>query len=350
MNWLAQQLEIAHGKHTPLRPMEGLRGVAVFLVFWVHYCALIEPWLNTSSLAWWVKGLLDSLGHTGVDLFFVLSGYLIYGTLLRKQSTQFQIYIKRRIVRIYPVFLAVLCVYLVLSVVMPSESKLPEGVPATVLYIVQNLLLLPGLADIEPIITVAWSLSYEFFYYLFIPLIIAILHLRKWTPNMRIVFWLFMSVIGFVVFYFLGGPVRLMMFVAGILLYEFHTFHKLRLPRYAGTLCFFAALILFALNDQQNIHYVLSIAALFILFFVLCYESFTDSFGSARWLCFTPLRWLGNMSYSYYLIHGLTLKGLFLVLKFIMPPASESSTLFFWLWMPFSSNNVSFIFCPVCGG
>ena len=47
----------------------------------------------------------------------------------------------------------------------------------------------------------------------------------------------------------------------------------------------------------------------------------------------TPLRWLGNMSYSYYLIHGLTLKGIALVMMRVIPP-STPATAAFWLGYP----------------
>ena len=69
-------------------------------------------------------------------------------------------YAKRRVQRIYPVFLVVFAIYIMLSFIFPSESKLPEGYVEIVKYILQNLLLLPGVFNIEPLITVAWSLSY----------------------------------------------------------------------------------------------------------------------------------------------------------------------------------------------
>ena len=48
----------------------------------------------------------------------------------------------------------------------------------------------------------------------------------------------------------------------------------------------------------------------------------------------TPLRWLGNMSYSYYLIHGLGLQAGFMVLSKLVPPTGEQSALFWILLAP----------------
>ena len=58
--------------------MEGIRGVAVTLVFFVHYYqlfgkALPEGHPTREAMRWF-----GSMGHAGVDLFFLLSGYLIY--------------------------------------------------------------------------------------------------------------------------------------------------------------------------------------------------------------------------------------------------------------------------------
>ena len=115
--------------------------------------------------------LVRSLGNVGVDLFFVLSGYLIYGSLINRDQSIVK-YFRRRIERIYPTFSVVLSVYLLATFVSPEKGKIPMGFWEGIAYICENYLLLPGMFRIEPLITVAWSLSYEFFFYLAIPLMI----------------------------------------------------------------------------------------------------------------------------------------------------------------------------------
>ena len=159
-SWITNKLEVSHGDNTPLRAMEGLRGVAVLLVFFVHFGALIEPWLKEDSWVWHVKDFLFFLGHTGVDLFFLLSGYLIYGTIIRKDAFSFIPYFKRRITRIYPTFLVVFAIYVFLSFVFPSENKFPDGLINKFIYITQNIFLLPGLFHIKPLITVAIKVAW----------------------------------------------------------------------------------------------------------------------------------------------------------------------------------------------
>ena len=329
--WFEEKLELSHGNHNPLLSMEGLRGVAVFLVFLVHYSSLVKPWITGGAIH--VSDFIHNLGNVGVDLFFVLSGYLIYGTVISKPTFSPFNYAKRRIQRIYPTFLFVLTLYLTLSFAFPSESKLPQGLTNCAIYIVQNALLLPGIFNITPIITVAWSLSYEVFYYFIIPVLIPLFRLKAWSPSYRIVFWCVISILAFIIWELKGGPIRLVMFVSGIILFEVHRNKHVSIPRY-GTRMLVIALAIFGLRTVIEYSFALSLIAVYVLFLFMCLCAFNSESFLHKWLIFTPLRWLGNMSYSYYLFHGITLKFCFLILAFASPPSMEHSYLYFWLWIP----------------
>jgi exopolysaccharide production protein ExoZ len=84
-SWIINQLEISHGKHDPLKTMEGLRGIAVFLVFFVHYSSLIKPWLTDTIMS--VSSFIHSFGNLGVDLFFLL--YIYYYQLFFQKKVSF---------------------------------------------------------------------------------------------------------------------------------------------------------------------------------------------------------------------------------------------------------------------
>src|SRR5690242_8313675 len=176
--------------------MEGIRGLAILLVFCVHYHTLFSPYLNPKSLSFRVSELGWGMGQSGVDLFFVLSGYLIYGAVIRKPTSYWK-FMRRRVERIYPTFLAVFALYLFLCAALPGVSKLPSGAWHTTIYILQNLALLPGIFAITPLITVAWSLSYEFFFYFTIPLLVLLTSMRKWKRWQRVSFFLALAIIRF---------------------------------------------------------------------------------------------------------------------------------------------------------
>lgn len=220
MTWLAAKFEVTRddGGHN-VRPMEGMRGFAVFLVFVVHYVTLITLWIAADPALASAAPMIHAIGNTGVDLFFMLSGFLICGTLISRQQ-RFSCFIWRRAHRIYPTFMAVFVVYTALSFIFPDENKIPHVVGAGQSYLAANFFLLPGLFPIEPMITVAWSLSYGMFYYMAIPLIVALFGLRTCSRQMRVAIFLALAVASAACSALYGGPVRLIMFISGIMLCE----------------------------------------------------------------------------------------------------------------------------------
>jgi peptidoglycan/LPS O-acetylase OafA/YrhL len=314
--------------------MEGLRGFAVFLVFLVHYATFVQPWIAGRSFLHPFAAALHTIGNTGVDLFFVLSGYLIYGTLISRPQ-RFGRYMARRIQRIYPAFAAVFVGYIALSFIFPAASKIPAPVSAAIVYLVQNFLLLPGLFPIEPMITVAWSLSYEMFYYLTIPLVISALKLPQRTPGWRVLFFSIVAASVAIYCALYAGHVRLILFISGILLYEAIESYQVPAPSsFIGLSALAIGLLATLLPLKGSSGYVLKIVILFGSFLVLCLTCFRDPTGwLGRAFSWTPLRWLGNMSYSYYLLHGLTLNAGFLTLARILP-AADSGPWVFWALLP----------------
>lgn len=314
--------------------MEGVRGFAVFLVFLVHFVTLVKPWISENSDFLVFAKSLQTIGNTGVDLFFVLSGYLIYGSLLSRRQ-QFFLFMSRRVERIYPTFVVVFAAYLVLSFAFPAENKIPSPATERIIYLIQNFLLLPGLFPIEPMITVAWSLSYEMFYYLVIPFIILFFRLRDRTATWRTTFFLSITLVAAIYCARYGGHVRLIMFIAGIVLYEtMNSRHFISLPSTVGLLALLIGLLSTLIPQGGAGGSALKVAILFVAFFTFCLVCFRNpSAWLSRTFSWTPLRWLGNMSYSYYLLHGLALKAGFLALSTLIPTANHDAWLF-WVLLP----------------
>jgi len=96
--------------------LNGLRAVAIILVFFHHTRAQLPVVNMTTFYLSWYAGQ----GWMGVDLFFVLSGFLITGILLdtRETSNYFTGFYARRVLRIFPLY------YLVLTTVMIGGSLL----------------------------------------------------------------------------------------------------------------------------------------------------------------------------------------------------------------------------------
>lgn len=114
---------------------------------------------------------LHRFGWIGVDLFFVLSGYLIGGQLLgqlqRRKKMRFGRFYARRAMRILPAYLVVLAVYFL----FPSLREFPTISPLwKFLVSVQNIDLHGGTAFSH-----AWSLAIEDQFYLLLPLLLLAL-------------------------------------------------------------------------------------------------------------------------------------------------------------------------------
>jgi uncharacterized membrane protein YcfT len=102
--------------------LDGIRGLAIALVVFQHYVHdSIIP--GTSRLGDFIKNNF-TLGGTGVDLFFVLSGFLIGGILMdhRKSENYFKSFYIRRVCRILPLYYSVLIAYVFISRVLSSHG------------------------------------------------------------------------------------------------------------------------------------------------------------------------------------------------------------------------------------
>src|SRR6266568_1801981 len=91
-------------KHIPA--LDGLRGLAIILVLLFHFTPESGGHTMIGVLTRWVS----RLGWCGVDLFFVLSGFLITGILFDAKGLQhyFRNFYMRRVLRIFPLYYGVL--------------------------------------------------------------------------------------------------------------------------------------------------------------------------------------------------------------------------------------------------
>ena len=317
------------GGGTRLLPMEGLRGLAVLLIFFVHVHAFFGSYVASYPRLFSASEYFGRVGNAGVDLFFVLSGFIIYGALVHK-PVKYLAFVRRRVERLYPAFLAVLSTYLVLSVVFPSESKIPVHTWAAAKYILENILLLPGLFRIVPIVTVAWSLSFEFAFYLSVPLVVFLLGHDRQDSLRRIALlsgiWGIFSLSEAFVFH--GSHIRMLAFLSGMLLQEVTTTGKARayLTRRGQwiSICVLVLIVSYHFAVQPKdlgtrASGVLSVVLMSVsIFFFVLYS--LEYPGVLHKVCtWRPMRYWGNISYSYYLAHGLTLKAMATLLARLQP-------------------------------
>ena len=154
--------------------LDGIRGVAILLVLIWHY---VNRQIGASSVGIlpYLK-LATNVTWSGVDLFFVLSGFLIGGILFdhRTSVNYFRVFYVRRAVRILPLYFAVVGLFLLLS---QSASRaydwlFANALPAwTYLTLTQNYYLY-SFAQAAHWLDLTWSLAGEEQFYLALPLLI----------------------------------------------------------------------------------------------------------------------------------------------------------------------------------
>jgi peptidoglycan/LPS O-acetylase OafA/YrhL len=164
--------------------LDVLRAVAILLVFGFHY---VGTWAGASGLsaataARATHSSLDSfvykvstLGLSGVPLFFVISGFCIHFSVLRRrQAFQAGDFYWRRFLRIYPAYFAALAVFSFLGAFKILNSLNLKMFLAH-LFLVHNLFNHQILYSIN---AAFWSLAVECQFYLLYPLVLMMAH--KW--------------------------------------------------------------------------------------------------------------------------------------------------------------------------
>ena len=156
-------LKLSYSSHGHISELDGIRGLAIVMVMFYH-C---------------FPGYLTGLGWVGVDLFFVLSGFLITGILLDSKSKNkyYFNFIGRRILRIFPIYYLVLFIIFILVPIV-LKYKIPHHFSFYMQHqgwfwsYCQNwLYTLEGFPE-NHLLVHFWSLAVEEQFYLIWPLII----------------------------------------------------------------------------------------------------------------------------------------------------------------------------------
>jgi peptidoglycan/LPS O-acetylase OafA/YrhL len=163
--------------------LTGLRGVAALSVFLYHYSALhpgIRLDLSIPVLGYLLQTPLG-LGFVGVDLFFVLSGYLLSlpfaaACLNHQPNPPLGRYFKRRVLRVFPAF------YAQWGIIMLFGAWFVTWVPLQGMSLLAHFFMFFNIGPnpVTPVVGLWWSLPVEFSFYLLLPFIGAFMRPTKW--------------------------------------------------------------------------------------------------------------------------------------------------------------------------
>ena len=294
--------------------LDGLRGLAVFIVFLSH----------TGNAGWHLFPGLDfrGTGKSGVFLFFVLSAFLLSRNLTKASGPFFTsskafTYWSRRFLRVYPLYILYVLVALTLYYVPWLDGSISHSMSVQSGF--QHLMLLKGES-------VTWSIPVEFKYYIILPFVtwLLILGLQGHFPITMIGFFALCAVAVYIfppsaalVNDIRTGP-YLVIFLAGSLLGVAYA-RGVTPPKWFYTLSpiiFTLCILGFSLSTPSFYGWVTkqsianSLAHTWFIYFALLWSVvLMVCLHGVSWIPrifeFPPLRFLGQISFSFYLWHSL---------------------------------------------
>jgi peptidoglycan/LPS O-acetylase OafA/YrhL len=299
-----------------LPALTSLRGIAAMWVVLYHYSAQCFPNLDPAGYTH-----LFHKGYLAVDLFFMLSGFVmthVYHRAFSETVTprHYWKFIFARIARVYPLHILVLLLFVATAVGFRLTTGGPTNLgdiplrgSESVTAFVANIFMLQGLnAGQLSWNYPAWSISVEFVAYLLFPFALAAIWRLSGSAKVVLAACL-LAALGILAGLSKGnfdqwdGPITLARclpeFIFGTLLYC--AFRAVPtdswFARDSAALLVIAAIVVCLHGDGPDL-LITSLFGAFILIAVLNTETLAE-WAKAPWLI-----WLGDVSYSLYLLHG----------------------------------------------
>lgn len=298
---------IIQGEEHGLKKLYGLqeiRAAAALLVALYHMTYIAQENMDYSFL-----GGVFRFGYCGVDIFFVLSGFVIYYVYSEKMGQQGAgvSFLVKKALRIFPAYWVVLTGLLLVYLFIPSYGLAETRNPV---YIVESYLLLPLRNMTYSALSVAWTLRYELLFYLLFSITIFF---RRRVAVILLSAWIGISLVNFILglvglgtgnfdFNFLFSAYNLE-FALGCA--AAHLALNTCPGRRISQAAFFGGTAVLFMNAALDSAGLLSlhrfllygIPVIFIVYGAGSYEL------DHRLRCFKPLVYLGNASYSVFLVH-----------------------------------------------
>jgi exopolysaccharide production protein ExoZ len=281
--------------------LQYLRAIAALLVVYFH-SVLQVPKVN-ADFDW----QFHLFGETGVDVFFVLSGFVMWLTTAGRTISPLEFY-RRRIKRIVPLYWMATLFSAAVALVAPSILK---STVFNIPHLLASLLFVPwrNPADptlIVPVVVPGWTLNYEMFFYLVFGLLLLVreswrLYALFGTMAVIVITCHVLPLVTTVTTFY-GDPI-IFEFLGGVVLAKLYS-DKILLPQSiawpAAMLGFAFLLVNEALCDVSMRSYMWGIPALVIVYAAISIDF--SKLPTIGWL-----NYLGDASYSIYITHAFTL-------------------------------------------
>ena len=335
-------------RHLPA--LDGIRGLAVLMVFLVHY----GGGAKSSNPLLHAVGVAVTAGWSGVTLFFILSGFLISGIIWDSRNSEgwWGRFYMRRTLRIFPLYYASLLLVFIAAVIAGNAHYSFSRIWIYGLYL-QNIPLPfdPGNLGSPLYVTHFWSLAVEEQFYLIWPLLITRVRTLDQARNLSLAVFLLSAIFRFVAWYLLpahdaaGTPLHRAFHGAyaftpsragelAIGAYLAMCFRDpalwTRIRKFApfaltGGLAGFLAAGAYAhtLTDECAAGFLVGLPCVTIGLGALVVLTLGDG-PISRAAKLPALRWLGGISYGFYIFHVLFTSSYEWIARMLAPNASSN--------------------------
>ena len=303
--------ETSSGRFIP--EMDGLRFVAITMVILFHLNGyLVAKWsLHHSGSLPQSSCLAQTalVGFRGVELFFVISGFILalpFATqhLAGGRIVSLRKYYLRRLTRLEPPYFVTVFLLFFLAVWAQGKTAadLLPHLGASLFYL-HNLVY----AQSSPVIGVAWSLEIEVQFYLLVPLLALLFTIRRTRLRRGLLIAVIVSLIGVQSFFLMNARAALSIaaylqfFLIGFLLADFFITDWKELPvtnAYWDVITLAGWPLTIVLLHSDQLRSWLFPFAILLLYSAVFRGTLTRSIFSNRWITT-----IGGMCYSIYLIH-----------------------------------------------
>ena len=274
------------------RQIHGLRGFSALAVFVYHVYGMGRLWNFWPASLNPVAPVFEA-GRHGVEIFFIISGYLITGSLIRHASAAK--FLVDRAIRIYPVFMTIQLLVFAVGPVIHYKWLSGISPPAWALAFVENGLFLPGIFDLPLAQLNAWSLSYEAAFYLLSAAAYVLAGHVGRRPVIAVLAILAAVVVAFAPFY-----ARAVFFLPGVAIYFLSQRAPLNLPPWVRALSVPALIATLAMltvpETVGGLVYAAAIPGFVFFLSVVEGRCLLSEMLRTRFL-----QYLGTISYSFYL-------------------------------------------------
>jgi peptidoglycan/LPS O-acetylase OafA/YrhL len=318
------------GRGGKLPFIHGLRGFASTAVA-IYHCYHSTP--VSAQVAATVPAVTDhvvNLGFLGVDMFFVISGFVIALTLYKRLSSigEWGRFFVRRQLRLDPPYWTAI-VLTIVSGIAVNRVNAGAGAPVpSASDVVAHLFYLQEFLGIKQIVGVFWTLCFEVQFYLFFG--VTMLLLAKSKLSGRAFGWLMLPLYVLSILCFWGVVPyprglfipRWFEFFTGVVLFMYWRaqLNRTVLGVYLGVLL--AALFISPqIHNNEAMVILLSLLLISVMFLFA-----VETGGMKTWLAAPLMRYLGDISYSLYIMHAVV--GIRL-LKLLVHPQSSASYAWF---------------------